>query len=148
MQTRTHIHEEHFEAAPETIFDLLIRPSAIRQWWGASQAIVLAETEGTWAAIWGADEDEPDYITVARISAFDPPSLLELSDYRYAAKDGKLPFEAAFTTRFSCKPDATGTLLRVDQAGFPVDQEDFYQACVQGWTDTFAGIRRFLASKE
>ena len=148
MQTRTHIREEVFDASLEEVFSLLIRPSAIRQWWGATREIVLAEKDGTWAATWGDDEDEPDYITVARISKFEPPHLLELNDYRYATREGDLPFEASFTTRFSCKETAGGVVLRVEQAGFPVDQEEFYQACVTGWSNTFAGIRRFLTGQE
>jgi|GEM_PF-856610 len=148
MHGRLLVHEEHFETTPETVFDLLIRPSAIRGWWGASQAIVLAESGGTWAATWGDDEDNPDYLTIARISTYDPPALLELSDYRYASKEGDLPFEAVFTTRFLCRAHGNGTVLRVEQTGFPMDQEAFYQACVQGWADTFVGIRRFLSDRD
>jgi len=39
-------------------------------------------------------------------------------------------------------------VLRVEQTGFPMDQEAFYQACVQGWADTFVGIRRFLSDRD
>ena len=40
MTTRKHIHEETFDADPETIFNLLVTPSAIRQWWDASHVII------------------------------------------------------------------------------------------------------------
>lgn len=146
MPTQTHVHEEVFSADPETMFDLLLRPSAIRAWWGASRVIVLAEEGGTWAAAWGEQEDDPDYITVARIKEFVPPERLVLKDYRYASKDGPLPFEATFETTFLVSSAEEGTRLRVEQSGFPVDQPGFLESCVQGWTDTFAGIRRFLAS--
>lgn len=106
------------------------------------------ESGGTWAATWGDDEDNPDYLTIARISTYDPPALLELSDYRYASKEGDLPFEAVFTTRFLCRAHGNGTVLRVEQTGFPMDQEAFCQACVQGWADTFVGIRRFLSDRD
>lgn len=144
-ETRTLIHEETFSAPVDEVFDLLIRPSSIRAWWGASQAIVLAEKGGTWAAIWGS-EDQPDYTTVARISGFDPPWLLELSDYRYHSNEGPLPFEADFSTRFIVSSEGAQTVLRVEQAGFPVSETEFWEGCVQGWKDTFEGIRRFLAS--
>lgn len=144
MPTRTLIHEELLESTEEAVFDLLIRPSSIREWWGASSAIVLAEEGGTWAAIWGA-EDDPDYVTVARISRFEPPNVLELTDYRYHSKDGPLPFEASFTTRFLVSAANGGTRLRVEQAGFPENETDFWEGCVQGWKDTFNGIRRFCS---
>lgn len=147
MTTRAHEHEETFDVAPAALFALLHTPSAIRQWWGAARVVVLAEPGGTWAAAWGASEDDPDYITIATIRDFEPPARMVLTEYRYHAKDGRLPFEADVTTEFTVVPVAGGARLRVRQAGFPVAQEadEFYAACERGWRDTFAGIRRFLA---
>ena len=147
MSTRTLIHEETFDAPVDEVFNLLITPSAIRSWWGASRAVVLAEEGGTWAAAWGDDEDNPDYMTVTRIENFNPPTGMDQTDYRYHSKEGPLPFEASFVTRFRCTPTKSGTTLRVEQEGFPEAHEEFYQGCVQGWHDTFEGIRRFLASR-
>jgi uncharacterized protein YndB with AHSA1/START domain len=146
MKTRTHIHEEVFPATPERVFVLLYTPSAIRQWWNATRAIVMPETGGIWAATWGESEDEPDYTTVATISTFDPPRRLVLADYRYRAKSGGPPFEAQFWTEFSVSPHPDGATLRVAQHGFPAGPEGdaFYAACDTGWRNTFAGIRRYL----
>ena len=41
MSTRDHVHEEEFPVPAEQLFALLLTPSAIRGWWGASAAIVL-----------------------------------------------------------------------------------------------------------
>jgi uncharacterized protein YndB with AHSA1/START domain len=150
MQTRKHIHEEVFAVSPVRLFALLYTPSAIRGWWGVARAVVLAETGGIWAATWGESEDDPDYITVATIREFEPPHRLVLSDYRYRAKSGPLPFKADFVTEFAVLPHPTGAVLRVTQDGFPVcsEAEDFYQGCVRGWRDTFAGIRRYLSENK
>ena len=70
-----------------------------------------------------------------------------LSDQRYVARSGPLPFEANFVTTFEVEPDGTnGARLRVTQDGFPVapEADEFYANCEQGWHDTFAGIRKFL----
>ena len=69
-----------------------------------------------------------------------------LGDYSYHMKSGALPFEADFVTAFDVSSSAEGTILRVVQDGFPTDPEAdaFHAGCVQGWKDTFAGIRRFL----
>lgn len=144
--TTTHVHAEEFPVDAARLFDLLLTPSAVRAWWRASRVIVLAEEGGTWAATWGEDEDAPDYVTVARIRALDPPRRLVLDDYRYASKDGPLPFDFAFTTSFVVESFAGGARLRVEQEGFPEtpEGEAFRQACETGWQETFAGIRRFL----
>lgn len=146
MKTRKHMHEEAFPAAPERLFALLHTPSAIRSWWGAARAVVLAEPNGLWAAVWGASEDDPDYITVATISVFDPPSRLVLSNYRYRSRTGPLPFKADFVTEFEVLPQGEGAVLRVSQDGFPAGPEgdEFFAACEKGWQDTFSGIRRYL----
>jgi uncharacterized protein YndB with AHSA1/START domain len=146
MQTTAHVHEEHFAVSAEQLFALLHTPSAIRSWWSASRAIVMPEPQGTWAATWGDDEDDPDYVTVATLEVFDPPRRLVLGDYRYRSKSGPLPFEARFTTEFLVVPAPLGAMLRVTQDGFPCtpEGEAFLASCQRGWSDTFAGIRRHL----
>ncbi|KAA3655122.1 MAG: SRPBCC domain-containing protein [Calditrichaeota bacterium] len=146
MNTRKHIHEESFPTSPERLFSLLHTPSAIRGWWGASRVIVLPETGGIWAATWGDQEDDPEYITSAKIREFQPPQRLVLCDYQYYTKSGPLPFEMDFVTEFLVTPHDDGASLKVIQDGFPAGSEadEFYAACVKGWKDTFAGIHRFL----
>jgi len=149
MPTRKHVCEIELSVSPERVFELLITPSAIRGWWSATRAIVLPKRGGTWAAVWGADEDDPDYVAVATLSIFDPPRRLKLSNMQYLAKSGPLPFESsAMTTDYFIEPRSAGALLRVVQEGFPEDSsaDDFYASCEKGWRDTFEGIRRFLAS--
>ena len=146
MTTRCHVHEEQFNTSPERLFAILHTPSAIREWWNVSRAIVLAQPGGIWAATWGDDEDNPDYITAAKIREFEPPRRMVLTDYRYLAKTGPLPFRANFVTEFVVVPQSDGAILRVTQDGFPAGPEadEFYRGCEIGWRNTFAGIRRFL----
>ncbi len=150
MATRQHVHEEIFPASVERVFALLHTPSSIRRWWGAAHAIVLAEPGGIWAAAWGEAEDDPDYVTVATMRDFLPPERMVLSNYRYYAKAGPLPFQAEFVTEFLVSRHAHGASLRVTQDGFPAGPEadEFYAACQKGWLDTFAGIRRYLSDME
>jgi len=150
MTTRCHVHEEAFDASPETLFALLTTPSAIRDWWSASRVIVVARAGGSWAATWGADEDHPDYVTSATMSEFDPPRRMVLCDYRYQAASGALPFDAEFVTSFEVRASEGGAVLRVEQDGFPLGEaaDEFLAGCETGWRDTFAGIRRCLASRD
>ena len=146
MKTQAHIHEEVFSSSPEEVFALLHTPSAIRKWWSAAQAIVVPEVGGIWCATWGGSEDEPDYVGSATIEVFDPPRRLVLTEYEYFARSGPLPFEADFKVEFLVEPHPDGSSLKVVQDGFPISEEgnSFLEACVTGWTNTFAGIRSYL----
>lgn len=148
MSTRDHVVEAQFPTAPERVFEALVTPSAIRVWWGAARVIVLGRPGGTWAAAWGADEDAPDYVTVATLSVFEPPRRLVFTGFQYFAKTGALPFQADITTEYTLEPTPAGTRLRVRQSGFPTDPaaDDFYAACERGWRDTLAALGAFLAS--
>jgi uncharacterized protein YndB with AHSA1/START domain len=132
------------------MFDLLITPSAIREWWGTARVIVTPRIGGTWAAAWG-DEDDPDYISAATLADFEPPRKLALKFGEYYAKSGELPFKfsAKALTTFTIEPDGEGCKLRVEQTGFPRNAiaDDFYAACETGWKKTFDGIRNYLNSK-
>jgi uncharacterized protein YndB with AHSA1/START domain len=147
MNTRKHVHEELLSAEAARVFELLHTPSAIRAWWGAARAVVMAQEGGLWAAAWGETEDDPDYITAALIRVFDPPRRLVLGDFKYFAKTGPLPFRAEITTEFTVEARSNGALLRVTQDGFPAEPiaDAFYAGCEVGWKNTFAGIRRFLS---
>jgi uncharacterized protein YndB with AHSA1/START domain len=150
MATRSHTHEIRLLEPPEAVFAILHTPSAIRGWWSASRAIVLPQTDGFWAATWGADEDKPDYVGSYRIAVFDPPRRLVLTDAKYYSKDGRLPFEAMFVVEFTVEPRPEGgSLLRVVQDGFPTDTaaDTFFAACKTGWRNTFAGIEAHLATR-
>lgn len=150
MKKRHIVHAEDFRVSCEALFQILHTPSAICQWWSASSAIVIPKTGGVWAATWGDDKDDPDYVSSATMSVFDPPKRLVMQDYQYHTKSGGLPFEAEFVTEFAIESTATGAKLTVTQDGFPPGEEadDFYAGCQKGWRDTFAGIRGFLEKED
>ena len=58
---------------PQTAFDALLTPSAIRQWWSANRAIVHAVEGGIWMAAWGEQEDAPEYLCAYRLSTVHRP---------------------------------------------------------------------------
>ncbi len=146
METRKHSHQIELTVSPAEVFTLLITPSAIRGWWGASRAIVVARPGGVWAAAWGDDEDIPDYVTVFKIKAFEPPRRLFLTNTKYFAKNGSPSFQADLTTEFTIEPKDGGSILQVVQEGFSVDglTDEIYAVCEKGWCDTFDSIKRFL----
>jgi uncharacterized protein YndB with AHSA1/START domain len=148
MATRRHVLEEQFAVTPERMFEILITPSAIRSWWGASKAIVLPEVGGTWVASWGENVNDPDYISSFKIVEYEPPHKLMLGDGKYFSRDGQPPFIMdKMTTEFVVESRGDGLCsLRITQDGFPSEKvaDDFYEACVIGWNNTFEGIRKYF----
>jgi uncharacterized protein YndB with AHSA1/START domain len=146
MNTRKITREIELPTSPERLFAILHTPSAIRQWWSAARAMVIAEEGGLWMAAWGEHEDDPDYITAATIKVFDPPRRLLLTDFKYHAKSGALPFKLESSTAFTVEARPNGSLLRVVQDGFPADSiaDEFYAGCEVGWKNTFEGIKQYF----
>ncbi len=119
--TRKHVRKIDLPSSPQATFDLLVTPSAIREWWLVNRAIVSPKKGGFWAAAWGEEEDRPDYMSSCTIEVFDPPKRLLLGRYQYFAREQALPFEADFTTEFCIEPREEGCTLTVIQDGFPLD---------------------------
>lgn len=133
-------------AGPNQVFDLLITPSAVRQWWQASQVIIVPRTGGVWVASWGEEEDHPEYVTAHRIVRHEPPHLLQLIEVCYYARATILPFETELITTFEVEQLAEHSRLTVRQEGFPSDAEaeEFYEACNTGWNVTLENIRAYV----
>jgi len=146
MKTRRHVLEEPFAVSPEWMFEVLITPSAIRGWWGASKAIVVPERGGVWIAAWGENENDPDYISSYKILELDRPKRILLGEGKYFSRDGQPPFEMNLTTEFLVEKRVGGCALRITQDGFPTDAvaNEFFDACVIGWSNTFEGIRKYF----
>jgi uncharacterized protein YndB with AHSA1/START domain len=109
--------------------------------------VVVARRGGLWVATWGPLEDDPEYTTASRILVWDPPHRLRLGQFEYFTRDGNAPsFISSLETEFSVRARGGGSVLRVDQTGFPMEQEAdaFFAACEQGWAATFQGIARYV----
>jgi uncharacterized protein YndB with AHSA1/START domain len=132
---------------PERLFQTLHTPSEICMWWSARSAIVLPRPGGFWAATWGKDEDQPDYIAFARLTDFEPPRRMVMANYEYsAAGQPPLPFADDLSTTFLVEPAGEFARLTVTQVGFPDGEvaDAFYQGCCQGWKATLAAIKDFF----
>ena len=101
-------------------------------------------------AAWGEDVDNPEYVSTFTIKEIDPPGRLLLGDGKYKAHAGDPPFEMNMTTEFIVEPREEGCTLKVVNDGFPADEsaDEFYQACVVGWQNTFDGIRKYFYDLE
>ena len=132
--------------SPERLFRTLHTPTEICLWWNARTAIVIPRPGGIWAAAWGKDEDHPDYITIARMTTFEPPRRLVMADFEYHSGDKPLDFSRELAVEFRIEPLGDSARLTVEQSGFPEDAsaDEFYRGCCQGWKNTLAAIRDFF----
>lgn len=138
--------EIHIEAPKEIVFEALLTPSKIRSWWHADRAIVLPQTNGVYVIAWGENEDQPGFISAGVIKEYTANKRLLLSDFRYFASDGPLPFEANFEILFTLTGNATTTTLTVLQTGIPNEAaaDEYFDACLQGWTDTLNSLKQVV----
>ncbi len=131
---------------PEKIYRSLITPSSITNWWKANSAIVIGKTNGIYVVSWGKDIDDPDFITVSKISKLIPNEILFLEYISYKTKFGKLPFNSKMNVQFKInKVDSTVSELEVTQTGIPVEKiaDDYYNGCISGWENVLINIKKF-----
>lgn len=131
------------------VFNALITPHLIKEWWGASQAIVVPDEEGVFALSWGESADKPDYIAAATISEFKPHVKLTLNDYTYLANNEYLPFKAKFKVKFKIECETNYCVLKLEHSGFPIKSEasKFYSECERDWDESLKSLKD-LVEKE
>jgi len=136
----------HINAAAKVVFNAMISPSLIKQWWYAQTAIVVPEKDGIYALTWGEKLDSPDYITVSRLSEFEFGKKLCMTNELYYSPHGSLPFDAQLHVTFDFAQKDEGTELRVLQEGIPKDKEadEFYEGTVKGWETTLQSLKNVV----
>jgi uncharacterized protein YndB with AHSA1/START domain len=140
MSTRSQWHEIELPVPALTVFNLLLSPKAIRGRWNNTSAVVT-ELDGQWVIAWGARENDPDYVTGARIKSFQAPKRVTL-DFEYVrSAEGQLPFASGMTAEFTIQTRFGGaSLLRVTQSGLPAGEDAYFNACADAWRAALQGI--------
>jgi uncharacterized protein YndB with AHSA1/START domain len=148
MATRSQSHEIEIPADALAVFNLLLAPKAIRGRW-SGHAAIITEMDGLWVFAWGERENDPDYVTGARIKSFVAPQRVLLAYEYVRSRAGVLPFGASMTAEFSTQKHGAGSVLRVTHSGFPAgpDGEAFYESCTHGWRAALQGIGTALLPK-
>jgi uncharacterized protein YndB with AHSA1/START domain len=143
--TRRQILEEPFGVTPERMFKVLTAPSAIRSWWGATSVVIDARKGGSWVTASGEGDQGTEFINSFEILEYDPPNRMLLGSGKYFAGNN-WPIRTNMTTDLLIEPQPAGCILRIVQELTPADPllEDFFDACVVGWRNSFEGIRNYL----
>jgi uncharacterized protein YndB with AHSA1/START domain len=130
-ELRTVIVERDIAQPPEKIWRALTQPHLIEEWLKMKPDFE-AEVDRPYklTADWGAIE--------GRVLEADPFTTLS---YTWSA------FGLDTVVTYTLTPTPRGTLLRVEQAGFPTTVEYAYQGAQQAWPEYLAAIEK-LAAKE
>jgi uncharacterized protein YndB with AHSA1/START domain len=144
-ETRRQILEEPFGVTPERMFEVLTTPAAIRSWWGASSVVIDARKGGSFIAATNDGEASSEFINSFEILEFEPPSRLLLGGGKYYA-GANWPIRTDMTTELVIERQPAGCNLQIVVELAPADPllDDFFDACVAGWQNSFEGIRNYI----
>ena len=144
-ETRRQILEEPFGVPPERMFEVLTTPAAIRSWWGASSVVIDARKGGSFIAATNDGEASAEFINSFQILEFEPPLRLLLGGGKYYA-GANWPIRTDMTTELVIERQPAGCNLQIVVELAPADPllDDFFDACVAGWQNSFEGIRNYI----
>lgn len=147
MSTRSQWHEIELPVPPAALFNLLLSPKAIRGRWNNTAAVVT-EVDGAWVIAWGPRENDPDFVSGARIKSFQAPKLVKLAFEYSRSRAGMLPFASGMTAELTIQPKGPGALLRITLAGLPSDNDDYFNACADAWRAALQGLGAMLMPQQ
>ena len=125
---RSVVVEREIAYPPEKIWRALTQPHLIAEWLMNNDFAPVVDHSFKFTADWGSVD--------CRVQAVEPNQTLA---YSWDA----MGLESTVT--WTLTPSGTGTLLRMEQAGFRRDQEQAYQGAKIGWRHFFAALEQTLA---
>lgn len=139
------VSEIHIAAPPERVFQALVDPQQVLQWWG--QQGVYRSTHfqsdlrpgGKWRTV-GVNADGRNFEASGEYLEIDPPHLLVYSWVASWTGDAKT------TVRWELHPDKEGTLVRLRHYGLAAYPE--LAKSYSGWPRMLGWLEAFLVRGE
>jgi uncharacterized protein YndB with AHSA1/START domain len=126
--TRSVVIEREMPYPPEKIWRALTQPHLIEEWLMKNDFRPVVDHRFTLSADWGA--------VACQVREVVPNKTLS---YTWAAYG----LESVVT--WTLTPTSSGTSLRMEQAGFRVDQQQAYQGAQYGWQKFLAALEQVAA---
>ena len=126
-ETRSVIIEREFAHPPERVWRALTQPELLADWLMQSDFRLEIGHAFSFSAEWGAID--------CRVEEIEP---LKTLSYTWSA------FDVASVVTFTMEPTSAGTLLRMEQSGFRLDQKQALGGAKGGWTAFFDNLQNAL----
>lgn len=130
-ETRSVVVEREVPFPPEKIWHALTQSHLIEEWLMKNDFKPDEGHRFNLSADWGAVD--------CQVQAAEPNKTLS---YTWDTKDLRS------VVTWTLTPTSTGTLLRMEQAGFRPDQQQYYQGAQYGWQRFFSNLEQVLARIE
>jgi uncharacterized protein YndB with AHSA1/START domain len=131
-ELRTVVVEREIAFPPEKVWRALTQPHLIEDWLHMRPEFsAVVGQPYKLSADWGAIE--------GKVLEAEPFARLS---YTWSA------FGLESVVTWTLTPTATGTRLRIEQAGFPATQENAYRGAQQAWPAYFSAIEALLAKED
>ena len=139
------VSEIHIDAPAERVFQALVDPSQVVQWWGQVGIYRCTKFEsdlrvgGTWRTI-GLDGNGHQFEVIGEYLELDPPRLLSSTWVATWTGDAKTK------VRWELEASGSGTLVRVRHSGFAAHPE--LAQAYRGWPRMLAWLQALLEKGE
>jgi uncharacterized protein YndB with AHSA1/START domain len=139
------ISEIHVEAPPDRVFQALVDPKQVVQWWGQTGVYRCTKFHadlragGKWSSA-GVDGEGRTFEVSGEYLEVDPPRLLV---YTWVAS---WTGEVKTTVRWELEATSQGTLVRICHSGFAAHPE--VAQSYRGWPRMLGWLQAFLQSGE
>jgi uncharacterized protein YndB with AHSA1/START domain len=137
-ETRSAIVEREFPFPPEKLWRALTQPHLIEEWLMKNDFAPKVGHQFTLRGDWGGVLD-------CKVLAVEPNKTLS---YTWDFKHDDPAYGMKSVVTFTLTPSATGTHLRMEQAGFRADQKQAYGGAHAGWKAFFEKLEQTLAKED
>ena len=139
------VSEIHIAASPERVFQALIEPQQVLQWWGQAGVYRCTEFEadlrpgGKWRSA-GEGGDNAQFTVMGEYLEVDSPRLLVYSWVASWTGDVKT------TVRWELEPTSKGTLVKIQHSGLAAHPE--VAQSYRGWPRMLGWLQAFIEEGE
>jgi uncharacterized protein YndB with AHSA1/START domain len=134
-ETRSVVVEREFVATPEKLWRALTQPHLIEEWLMKNDFAPSVGHQFTLRGEWGGVLD-------CAVLVVEPNQRLSYT-WNFAHDDPAYALKSVVT--FTLTPTASGTRLRMEQAGFRPRQKQAYGGAKAGWTRFLAKLEQVVA---
>jgi uncharacterized protein YndB with AHSA1/START domain len=133
-ETRSVVVEREIAHPPEKLWRALTQPHLVEEWLMKNDFAAVVGHRFNLRGEWGGVLD-------CEVLAVEPPTTLAYT-WNFEHDDPAYALKSVVT--FTLTPTATGTHLRMEQAGFRPSQKQAYGGAFAGWAKFFTNLEQLL----